>query len=241
MTGETQDDLDLGKWPLMIVRGKKVSLEQAAEIIIRTDDWLPSSNDRGWVRIVEECLGISGILDTDADDIKPWGRHLDLWRCKREEAGCLPVDYLRTTRIASCYIGGPRGWCDWEGNIASRYCIGKWPSVALVANEWSLIAKAFPYLSLRCQLYHADSIYQDTGVDYELMPRVGITPVVEFVLSDGHVHTIPSPTDRIPLPESENIMTAMAERTYLSEHGCAIETLQWAVSLVRDKMRRARQ
>ena len=47
----------------------------------------------------------------------------------------------------------PKGWCDWEGNIACRnYNIGKWHTAEEVTEDWLAIAAAFPYLELRAQV-----------------------------------------------------------------------------------------
>lgn len=129
------------KWPRLIVVGDKVTEEQAEEIILRTTSYL-STNSRGFERMAAEILGIPiskyGILD-----MLPF----------RDRVGGLSLEYLGNHRIASSWIGGPHGWCDWDGHIGcSVFNIGKWPSFAEVNEEWAMIANAFPFLRLRAQL-----------------------------------------------------------------------------------------
>jgi hypothetical protein len=67
--------------------------------------------------------------------------------------GFLELSLLYTSRISSTWIGGPHGWCDWDGRIgSSNYNIGKWPDADHVTAEWELIAATFPYLDLTAQL-----------------------------------------------------------------------------------------
>lgn len=67
--------------------------------------------------------------------------------------GQLDLQYLYNSRILSSWIGGPHGWCDWNGYIrCSNYNIEKHPSVEEICKEWQVIATAFPYLNLKSQL-----------------------------------------------------------------------------------------
>ena len=38
-------EIGLPKWPALVVKGKKITKEEAAEILIRTDDFWFSAND----------------------------------------------------------------------------------------------------------------------------------------------------------------------------------------------------
>ncbi|MFC7641532.1 hypothetical protein ACFQX6_11430 [Streptosporangium lutulentum] len=67
--------------------------------------------------------------------------------------GILRLHYLDNARIASSWIGGPKGWCDWDGQIGcSTYNVGKWPTVEELTSDWETIAAAFPYLKLHAQV-----------------------------------------------------------------------------------------
>lgn len=142
-------NLDPGKWPRLIVTGQPVTPEQADDILIRTADLhYLDCNDEEWNRTVgsivfgdEDALHQRGIA---------WFKEV---RERAQELHVLSLEYLTTYRISSAWIGGPRGWCDWDGRIGcASYNIGKWPGLDEVGREWSEIAAAFPYLDLTAQL-----------------------------------------------------------------------------------------
>ena len=164
----------LPKWPGLLVSGKKITPEQAAEVIIRTDSTIPdftyASNDRIFERELSKLFGIP----ENADDISQWHKLQEL----RERLGILSLSYLHNSQIISSWIGGPHGWCRWSGSIfANNYNIGKWPSISEVEEDWITIAEAFPFLDLRCQL-----------LDNEICEGNG-TAMVEFIVQNGTVIT----------------------------------------------------
>jgi hypothetical protein len=137
---------DLTKWPRLIVAGVPVTEDQADNILIRTSClWFLHVNDQQWNRTVARILNID--LDTH-------GFHTAASvRDTNTRLGILDLQYLHTSRIASSWIGGPHGWCDWTGAIGcSNYNIGKWPSTEDVTADWQTIAAAFPFLDLTAQL-----------------------------------------------------------------------------------------
>lgn len=175
----------VNKWPALVVCGKSVTKEQAAEILIRTDGSLPnfhySSNDKPF-----ECelMKLFGMPDKE-EDLKNfqecWAREDEL----RARLNKLDLQYLCNSQIVSSYIGGPHGWCNWEGSIfTNTYNIGKWPSVEEVAEEWDAIATAFPFLDLTCQLYSKEQCEEDGE------------PNIEFRVVDGNV-TVQNPAATI--------------------------------------------
>ena len=132
---------DFTKWPRLLVVGERVTPEQAEEIILRTTTHF-MTNEREFEAEVVRVLGCSmtkygSVVLTDF----------------RKRMNALELSYLDNHRIASCWIGGAHGWCDWDGTIGcTTYNIGKWPSFEEVDEDWSTIAKAFPFLRLRSQL-----------------------------------------------------------------------------------------
>jgi hypothetical protein len=137
--------------------------------------------------------------------------------------------------IMSSWIGGPHGWIDWEGNIGCNlYNIGKWPAMIDVEWEWNSIAKAFPFLKLRAQLFSGE------------ISEEGITPLVEYVVADGAVRCM-EPTACLPLPTQEEIdqhlsanVGALFARKKGRERGCTLETFAQAFQYVIDKYNRSK-
>lgn len=166
---------ELIKWPGFLVDGEDVSKEQAAEILLRTDSCLFSTNDRAWDKNVREILSYPTELE-----YPPQGHSMrDLFRAEdqwREKFSIISLEYISNAQIGSAYVYGPHGWCGWNGEIGCHYGnIGKWPSVERVRDEWRLVAKEFPYLKLRCQL-----------LDRE-MSEEGGRAIVEYIIDSGSV------------------------------------------------------
>lgn len=147
------------KWPRLVVVGEPVTEEQADEILIRTDNWWLTINDREWQAVVERLAhDVAGMPiepsqslrgDERAAAFSEYHRSLREWR---ERIGVLDLGYLGNARIASSWIGGAHGWCDWDGRIGcSSHNIGKWPSDGEVTSDWKAISEAFPYLDLTAQ------------------------------------------------------------------------------------------
>lgn len=147
------------KWPRLIVVGEPVTEAQADEILIRTNGWwYLHSNDKRWLRALETVLAEHGYpveperrgASAEGDD--DWAirfRALESWM---DRMRIVSLEYLHNSQITSAWIGGPHGWCDWEGRIGcSSHNIGKWPNDEEVTDEWRQIAEAFPYLDLTAQ------------------------------------------------------------------------------------------
>ena len=214
----------LPKWPGTIISGEPVTKEQAAEIILRTDYCYFSTNDRDWDAICKKALeypvenysreGIQGFLEAS----QKW----------EESIGKLEVEYMYNAWIASAYIYGPHGWCDWEGHIGCHYGnTGKWPEVSSVRDDWAKLAEAFPFLKLRCQL-----------MDRELH-ELGAQPVVEFVVGDGKVDVIAPEEFLAPSYYGAKYSELEAVTALCSsvgrERGCTVEQLLFAKKVCRDK------
>jgi len=166
---------DLTKWPRLIVVGQKVTEEQANEILIRTNAWQwIGGNDPAWeaqVREITQAPSEDWYGEGPEKVRAGWARQQEFYKSLR----MIELEYLNNSRIYSSWIGGPHGWCDWDGTIGcSNYNIGKWPDVDQVRDEWKLIAAAFPFLCLTAQL----------------VPNEGESPeaVVTFTVANGGVH-----------------------------------------------------
>lgn len=225
MPNQVQDwvsNVALPKWPLLVVVGTKVTREQAAEIIIRTDSLYLMTNDDAWAAEVYELLGV------------PYnGRRMglekegyDALQKIREELKTLDVEYLRNEQIASAYIGGPHGWCSWGGQIlAGNFNIGKWPSADTVLKEWQTIAAAFPFLKLRSQLWSGENVEEDKR------------PIIEFIVSDGKAHAVDPAGPLMDLSTFPGM-----EFEFLrpgGERGTSYDVLKWALKVTREAVSKA--
>lgn len=141
---------DPGKWPRLLVEGDWVTEEQANEILIRTHPQYLFCNWREWEELA--CA----IMRVPREGARPAGNLRTWWRERTYAWGrlrSLDLEYLTNNRVAAAYIGGPHGWCDWDGRIGcNSFNIGKWPGIGQVTSEWERIAAAFPFLRLRAQL-----------------------------------------------------------------------------------------
>lgn len=223
-------EIALPKWPGLLVVGDKVTREQAMEILIRTDDLEFSCNDSAFVRQLSKIVyGIDTgnywhIFDAMQSQLGiSWA---DVWD-KINEARSVynsikNLHYLRNKRIVSAWVGGPHGWCDWEGNIyTAQYNIGKWPSVEEVYNEWCDIASTFPFLKLTAQL-----------LSQEIGDSEGGVPLVQFNVDTGMV-TMSQPENQITPATMPDYMSRF--RNLDSERGCTIEQFYEASTFVKNK------
>lgn len=168
-------NVDLPKWPGILVSGKKVTEEEAQNILIRTFGcWGMPPNDKHYAKRIQTIVGLQH-KDPDGwypDNLEEWSQKYKI----------LSLSYLHTDRIWSAYIGGPYGWCNWNGEIkASSFNIGKWPTVEAVYEDWKIIAQEFPYLDLRCQLLDGETTEHSER---------DLKPLVEFVVKNAQVDLV---------------------------------------------------
>lgn len=200
---------DLGKWPRLLVRGEPISHTLANEVLLRTNYWEMYTNDREWRRELNRLTGVE--LDVHGPEA------FEALRRFEAELDVLELSYLQNSRIASTWIGGSKGWCDWDGNVGcSTWNVGKWPSAEEVTADWEAIAAAFPFLTLRAQLV------PDEGKAGE--------PAVEWAVAGGAVTVNEAPTE---------LLRAVDEPTWFSvlepggERGVSLVRLDVALRQVR--------
>lgn len=213
---------DLPKWPCLLVSGKKVTSEQAAVIIIRTEHIPFFSNDHDFEAKVNEVFGFKYTrygAETPIDVIRAeWDHNEQI----KTDLGHLDLEYLGNSQIMSAYIGGPHGWINWNGDVfCNDYNIGKWPSVREVYEEWQKIAVAFPFLELRSQLLSQENC--ENG-----------DPVVEFLIKDGQVE-IKEP-ESLLVPSVGPNFHRLCLHDHHREHGCSIQDLERALELTRKSL-----
>lgn len=223
MTGTKKKNEDLfeqclPKWAACVVKGQQVTLDQAKEILIRTDSWRLYSNDREWEESVAAAAGYPRLEDTE--DFSKYGKLLDDWESSH---GIIRLEYLCNSQIITLGAPNSRGWCHWDGTIYKNGAnIGKWPEVENVYNDWVRIAGAFPFLKLKCQVFDSEC------------GNFGIQPVVEFVINSGKVE-VREPTEAF-IVEEENISLLLTSILFnqTRERGCSLELLTEALELTKN-------
>jgi len=181
----------LPKWPQMIVVGKTITVEQALEIIRRTDMFFThgyGGNDHGFDNRAKMIVGMP---ETDlwrepsynewSDELrtKLWQERWDGLQAWREKWQVIETEYVHNSWISCSFVGGPHGWCHPDGKIFYQDNVGKWPSIEAIRKDWSILAKAFPFLDLRVLLMDRESCEDNRE------------PVVGFRVKSGRVRVLP--------------------------------------------------
>lgn len=196
----------LPKWPHTIIVGKRVSVEQAKEIIFKTDNYFynsyaPHSNwNKGLVNEYRRrsglyLLDIYGEMVSKAcsmrneDNAKyPFNDEINYPQLFEfhdrliTHLGVLEfnseIEYIRNDIADSCYIGGANGYMTANGEINFNRNIGKWPSLEDVYKEFTIIAKHFPYLEMQASVYDAEQCERDERP---------VNLMASFIISNGNV------------------------------------------------------
>lgn len=230
----------LPKWPQMVVTGVPVTVEQAKEIIRRTDLFFQhgyGGNDHKYNLVVKLLLGMPvykrkhsldsmvatdlGIDLPEAEDWKQVYQAENLWRARW---GVVDTSYVNNCWLSSAFIFGPHGWCHPDGQIGYLDNVGKWPSVEEVFNDWQVLAQAFPYLDVGVTLMSGEGCEDN------------IEPVVSMIVKGGEV-TLVEPGDHVheghvqPHIDRgfEGAAADLSKPPRLREHGIPNEwLLEWA-------------
>jgi hypothetical protein len=150
--------LKLPKWSQMLVSGKQVTVEQAKEIIFRTDLFLTDTfkyaggNEREFNKNYREKSKLVTIADNRALALQ-----------LRQNAKIIYTNFVTNDWASSAFINGPHGWCSPTGEIKFVDNVGKWPTVTELYNDWKLLAEAFPYLDLTVTVIHGEMYFVDAG------------------------------------------------------------------------------
>lgn len=148
------------KWPQCVVIGKKVTVEQAREILIKTDYFFtsayPGGNDEKYDSELRKQLNMPPIYswDKDVSDRVELFKKNEAWQILHD---CLHLNYFINNWISSSYVGGPNGWCHVNGNIHSAINIGKWPSWDEVEEDLQDLGKVFPFLDMCVYVMNCES------------------------------------------------------------------------------------
>lgn len=238
LTPEALSSIGLPKWPQLVVTGETVTREQTYEILIRTSGLYFGCNDQEWEQFCREACG----YPNDERDAwykltgKPFHDAMDAFFEKeqtvREQLGILSLNYLGNHQIASAFVHGPYGWLGWDGRIGCHaFNIGKWPDTVEVFNEWAMIAKEWPFLTLTSQLFNKEHVEEGGG------------PVVEYRVREGVVtahlpdRALTSQISGVATEGLENAMTAILYHRQ-RERGCSKQVLLDAIKTTKEVMAR---
>jgi hypothetical protein len=194
------------KWPQMLTSGKRVTLEQAFEIIRRTDTMITDpdggfGNNKRYVDAARRVMGMQPWFDlqkewmamnpTNPSGEKTWWWDMG-WALReiiKKSLGHIETEYVHNTWCSSSYIGGPYGWCHPNGIISYTANIGKWPSLDEVIVEWEDLAEAFPFIDLAVSLKNHEEGYVTEGVEPVATSNFRVANgKIEFLDSDKGLH-----------------------------------------------------
>jgi len=150
---------ELIKWPQCIIVGNKVTIDQAKDILLKCDSFFrcSGSNNRKLDESIWNKLKFPNLYDYDRSKHGDYLSYLKTYDDWVEKYGLLELNYLDTSYISTCFIGGVHGWCHPNGTIYFRDNIGKWPGWDEIHEDCRTIAKAFPYLNMKVYLFNQEA------------------------------------------------------------------------------------
>ena len=187
LTHEEAFGRGLPKWPQLKLTGKPVTVEQAKDIISRTDYFITGmsqysgGNNRRWNEWAHKAMHMSPLFELDKhmfgdEQVEGFTRFFyDVRDEIREQLKFVSTEYVTNSWLSCAYVYGPHGWCSPTGQLCFTDNVGKWPSVEEIFRDLSTIAEAFPYVEMTATLMNAEHS-EDV-----------IQPVVTFIVKDGKV------------------------------------------------------
>lgn len=183
-------NVNLPKWPQMLISGSPVTPEQAKEIIFRTDAFLTDAygyNGGNNIEFNEHYRNSSGLSMLDGGD--NYAKKFDFNNYVKEKVGFIELNYVPSDFASSCFVGGPDGFCSPDGEIKFSNNVGKWPSAEVIYEDLVELAEAFPFLEMKCTLMDGESCEENTK------------PVISFDVCNGVVCVTDSHLEREDGPE----------------------------------------
>lgn len=218
-------DVELPKWPRLLVRGKNIRPEQADMVILRTSNFHGgmTCNERKVNSMLRRVFGV-----TTRPYDSGW---YDEWERVSASLDALDAHYVYNDQIASYSADGPHGWVSWGGQVYSRGMVlcGKWPTVGEVTDDWRRIAHAFPFLELTAQL-----VAEDWDDAFERLEQY--RPLVAWTVSNGSVELKDDPGESLFSPPQETRdkqLDRLYEKGLPKEQGVSEKRLRAAVERCR--------
>lgn len=211
----------LPKWPQMYVTGKPVEVEQAKEIIRRTDSfftWMDGGNNHGYNKWVQETLRFPKEEPNAPGPTPDISTFQERWQ-RREEWqrnwGVISTEYVSNSWLSCAFVGGPHGWCHPDGTIGFVDNVGKWPSTQAIADDWAKLLTAFPFLDVQVTLYNGESCEEQRIAVVSMLVR---NEKVVIVAPSEAVHKgYPVAYRRAGVPE--DAMALLMSQEYRREQG----------------------
>lgn len=212
-------NIGLPKWPQMKVSGRPVTVEQAKEIIRRTDSFFTNgyySNDRDFVKSVCRAVGLPNWAEVNIHEQVDFEKWYNAWEP-------VTTNYVCNSWVSSSFIFGPNGWCHPDGTIEYVHNIGKWPTVQEVLDDWTKLVTTFPFIELDCVLMSGESLNNDNR------------PVVGFIVSNGAVEVVAGDDPRLFAVYAEpsdrqgdlhDALSALMEPGFRRECGIPLEWIE---------------
>jgi hypothetical protein len=226
---------NLPKWPQLYTTGTPVTVDQAQEIIRRTDSFFTlgcGGNDDAWDADVMRRLGMpSSWRHTEFGTRTSEQRHFEVATWHRAWQ-CVVTSYVSNDWLSCCFVNGPHGWCHPDGTIGFVDNVGKWPSVNDVLADWQKISKAFPFLDVGATLWNCEDCQREDQ-------NQSAAPIVSFQIRRGgvevvdpatiNVHQGHAPARRSARDDSEDVVIAgLVAGDLTVEHGIPAEWIrQW--------------
>lgn len=210
-------EIDLNKWCQVIITGKKITEEQALEIIRRTDSFFVGGyggNDHDFDEQVEKICHIPNYDDNFED-------YIELNKAWKEKWNTVFTSFIHNDWISSAYIHGPSGWCHPDGTIGYFYNIGKYPTIKSVCEDMDVLGKEFPFLDLEV------TICED---EEPLVGEFDNTPLITLnlknqIVSQVETKTVEELKKSVPKIEFDPSSIFMMSPK-LREHAISIEQIQ---------------
>ena len=150
-TREWIKDIELPKWPAIIIRGPSVPKEVAARICVQTSHIPYATRDdddeKHIVDTIRVAFGMTAEYDIkDTDRLaKDFGVMTDA------------LAYFSTNCYDNRHSLSESSWITWDGRISFDSNVGKWPTSDDLFQEWVMIATRFPELKLTADVYPCES------------------------------------------------------------------------------------
>jgi hypothetical protein len=175
MTKEQAFSIGLPKWPQCIIHGKKITEEQALEIIRRTDTFFESylcgGNNKSFNEKARKICKIPQ-MSKDFETYHEWVNRDKKWTEKWKK---ISLNFLSNSWVSSAFIYGPHGWCHPDGTIEYHFNIGKWPEVEEIYDDLIILSEHFPFLEMDVTIMSKEWVEEEN------------IPIITLRLKDGEI------------------------------------------------------